>query len=179
MAQVADADSAELIGKRVVGEINLACGHCDWCRKGLSRHCPSRTVLGIAGHPGAFREFLTLPEANLHVVPNSLTNETAVFVEPLAAACEILDQARIPEGADIAVLGPPDGQELYDEWGAYERLVEEHVPLPIDDLQDAPARLLSLDGQWFPCRVRHYGGRYVISEAAMGIRGGMSGSWAR
>src|SRR5204863_6781905 len=90
---------------RVVGEINLACGKCDWCRKGLGRHCPTRTVLGIVKHAGAFREFLTLPEANLHVVPSSIPNESAVFVEPLAAACEILDQVAIPDRAEIAVLG--------------------------------------------------------------------------
>src|SRR5262249_20877488 len=68
-------------------------------------HCPKRSVLGIVRHPGAFREFLTLPERNLHVVPDSVPTESAVFVEPLAAACEILDQAKIPEGADVAVLG--------------------------------------------------------------------------
>src|SRR6185295_18869963 len=85
--------------------INLACRKCDWCRRGLGRHCPKRTVLGIVRHPGAFREFLTLPEANLHIVPESVSNEEAVFVEPLAAACEILDQAKIPAGAEIAVLG--------------------------------------------------------------------------
>jgi len=62
-------------------------------------------VLGIVRHPGAFREFLTLPEVNLHVVPNSISNEAAVFTEPLAAACEILDQSAIPAGAEIAVLG--------------------------------------------------------------------------
>jgi alcohol dehydrogenase len=62
-------------------------------------------VLGIVKHPGAFREFLTLPEVNLHVVPHSISNEAAVFVEPLAAACEILDQASIPEGDQVAVLG--------------------------------------------------------------------------
>jgi alcohol dehydrogenase len=62
-------------------------------------------VLGIVGHPGAFREFLTLPEANLHVVPITIPNEVAVFVEPVAAACEILDQATFPRSADIAVLG--------------------------------------------------------------------------
>src|SRR5262245_32364274 len=105
VGEVVSADTPGLLARRVVGEINLACRKCDWCRKGLARHCPSRTVLGIAGHPGAFREFLTLPEANLHVVPNSMSNETAVFVEPLAAACEILDQAAIPDGADVAVLG--------------------------------------------------------------------------
>jgi alcohol dehydrogenase len=62
-------------------------------------------VLGIVGHPGAFREFLTLPESNLHVLPPNVSNEAAVFVEPLAAACEILDQASLPERAEIAVLG--------------------------------------------------------------------------
>src|SRR5678816_4029977 len=59
-------------GKRVVGEINLACGRCDWCARGLERHCPTRKVLGIVRHPGAFREFLTLPESNLHVVPTNV-----------------------------------------------------------------------------------------------------------
>src|SRR6185295_11647013 len=98
-------DAAKWIGQRVAGEINLACGSCEWCARGLGRHCPQRTVLGIVRHPGAFRELLTLPEANLHVVPESVSNETAVFVEPVAAACEILDQARIPDNAEVAVLG--------------------------------------------------------------------------
>jgi threonine dehydrogenase-like Zn-dependent dehydrogenase len=105
VGEVVSADNPNLLARRVVGEINLACRKCDWCRKGLGRHCPRRTVLGIAGHPGAFREFLTLPEANLHVVPDSISTESAVFVEPLAAACEILDQANMPDGATIAVLG--------------------------------------------------------------------------
>src|SRR5262245_7588929 len=105
VGEVVAADNSTLLGRRVVGEINLACRTCEWCRKGLGRHCPRRTVLGIAGHPGAFREFLTLPEANLHKVSDSLPNEMAVFVEPLAAACEILDQASIPDGSEIAVLG--------------------------------------------------------------------------
>ena len=105
VGEVVEADRAELIGQRVVGEINLACGHCDWCSRALGRHCPNRTVLGIVKHPGAFREFLTLPERNLHIVPKNVPNEQAVFVEPLAAACEILEQARIPRGAPVAVLG--------------------------------------------------------------------------
>src|SRR5262249_23670424 len=88
-----------------VGEINLACRKCEWCRRGLGRHCPTRTVLGILGHPGAFREYLTLPEVNLHRIPDSMPTETAVFTEPLAASCEIMDQAKIPDGADAAVLG--------------------------------------------------------------------------
>jgi threonine dehydrogenase-like Zn-dependent dehydrogenase len=101
----ADSDSKEWIGERVVGEINLACGACDWCKRGLGRHCPRRTVLGIVKHPGAFRELLTLPLSNLHRVPRGIPAEHAVFVEPLAAACEILDQVRIPKGAPVAVLG--------------------------------------------------------------------------
>src|SRR5262245_56902870 len=105
VGEVVSAGNPYLVGRRVVGEINLACRKCEWCRKGLGRHCPTRTVLGIVGHPGAFREFLTLPEANLHIVPDSISNEAAVFVEPLAAACEILDQADIPDGAEVAVVG--------------------------------------------------------------------------
>jgi threonine dehydrogenase-like Zn-dependent dehydrogenase len=105
VGEVVAADTADLLGRRVVGEINLACRKCDWCRRGLSRHCPSRKVLGIVEYPGAFREFLTLPEANLHVVPGSIPDEEAVFTEPLAAAFEILDQAALPRDAEIAVLG--------------------------------------------------------------------------
>jgi threonine dehydrogenase-like Zn-dependent dehydrogenase len=105
VGEVVEADNPNLLARRVVGEINLACRQCEWCKKGLGRHCPKRTVLGIVRHPGAFREFLTLPETNLHIVPDSIPNESAVFVEPVAAACEILDQAKIADGAEIAVLG--------------------------------------------------------------------------
>ncbi len=100
-----EADSTALIGRRVVGEINLACGDCDWCRAGLGRHCPNRTVLGIAGHPGAFSEYFTLPEGNLRIVPDIMSTERATFTEPVAAACEILDQVAIPRGGEVAVLG--------------------------------------------------------------------------
>jgi threonine dehydrogenase-like Zn-dependent dehydrogenase len=92
-------------GTRVAGEINLACGQCDWCARGLGRHCPNRTVLGIVKHPGAFREYLTLPVKNLHRVPKSISTEHAVFIEPVAAACEILDQIRIAKGTEVAVVG--------------------------------------------------------------------------
>jgi len=105
VGEVVESGNPKLIGRRVVAEINLACGRCGWCGRGLGRHCPRRTVLGIVRHPGAFAEFLTLPERNLHVLPASLATEAAVFVEPLAAACEILDQVRIPAGAATAVLG--------------------------------------------------------------------------
>jgi threonine dehydrogenase-like Zn-dependent dehydrogenase len=105
VGEVIEADSPAWVGRRVAGEINLACGACDWCRRGLGRHCPQRTVLGIVNHPGAFREYLTLPERNLHALPDTLPTERAVFVEPLAAACEILDQVALPCAAEIAVLG--------------------------------------------------------------------------
>jgi alcohol dehydrogenase len=105
VGEVTHAGDPGWIGKRVAGEINLACGKCDWCARGLGRHCPTRTVLGIVRHPGAFREFLTLPVANLHRVPESIPTEHAVFIEPVAAACEILDQVIIPEQAPVAVLG--------------------------------------------------------------------------
>src|ERR1035437_8571490 len=105
VAEVVETDTPALTGKRVAGEINLACMHCEWCRKGLGRHCPNRTVLGIVNHPGAFAEYLPLPERNLHVIPDDIPTSRAVFLEPLAAACEILDQVAIPPGATLAVLG--------------------------------------------------------------------------
>jgi threonine dehydrogenase-like Zn-dependent dehydrogenase len=105
VGEVVESDDRALEGRRVVGEINLACGNCEWCARGLGRHCPHRTVLGILGHPGAFSEFFTLPERNLHVLPDDLPNDRAVFTEPLAAACEILDQVAIPRGGEVAVLG--------------------------------------------------------------------------
>jgi alcohol dehydrogenase len=97
---------SSLLGRRVVGEINLACGRCGWCARGLGRHCPRRTVLGIRGHAGAHAELLTLPEGNLRAIPDHLADEEAVFTEPLAAACEILDQVPVPPGTRTAVLGP-------------------------------------------------------------------------
>ncbi|MGE5644228.1 MAG: MDR/zinc-dependent alcohol dehydrogenase-like family protein [Acidobacteriota bacterium] len=103
--EVVEAGDRALVGKRVTGEINLACGACEWCRRGLGRHCAARTVLGIVKHPGAFSEFFTLPERNLHAIPDAIPTERAVFAEPVAAACEILDQVAIPPGGEVAVLG--------------------------------------------------------------------------
>ncbi len=102
---VVAADTPRLLGRRVVGEINLACGKCSWCRRRLGRHCPGRKVLGIVGQPGVFAEYFVLPECNLHAVPDSIPTESAVFMEPLAAACEVLDQLHIPRAAPVAVLG--------------------------------------------------------------------------
>ncbi|HOK44876.1 MAG TPA: alcohol dehydrogenase catalytic domain-containing protein, partial [Bryobacteraceae bacterium] len=105
VGEVVEADTPALIGARVTGEINLNCGECDWCQRGLGRHCPRRSVLGIVNHPGAFSEFFTLPDRNLNVLPDGLATEDAVFTEPLAAACEIFEQVSIPQGAEVAVLG--------------------------------------------------------------------------
>lgn len=105
VGEVTESEDATWIGERVAGEINLACGRCEWCKRGLGRHCPARTVLGIVKHPGTFREFLTLPIRNLHRVPKSIPTEHAVFIEPVAAACEILDQVTIPKNESVAVLG--------------------------------------------------------------------------
>ena len=102
---VEESDDPALIGQRVVGEINLACRKCDWCRRGLGRHCPTRTVLGIVNQPGAFAERFVLPDHNLHAVPRGVSDAHAVFAEPIAAACEILDQVKIPKGCEVAVLG--------------------------------------------------------------------------
>ena len=102
---VAEADDMRWVGRTVVGEINLSCGKCAYCDTGLARHCSKRTVLGIVRQPGAFREYLTLPQQNLHSVPDEVPLEHAVFCEPIAAACEILDQIRIAKGARVAVLG--------------------------------------------------------------------------
>jgi len=105
VAEVAEAEDRSLAGRRVVGEINLACMACEWCRQGLGRHCPNRTVLGIQGHAGAFSEFFSLPERNLHALDDAIPAGRAVFAEPLAAACEILEQVAIPPGDAVAVLG--------------------------------------------------------------------------
>jgi len=99
------------LGKRVAGEINVTCSAygykpvCEFCKRGLKTHCARRTVLGIVAHDGAFAEYLTLPLENLHVVPANVGDEKAVFIEPLAAACQILAQLDIRQFPSAAVLG--------------------------------------------------------------------------
>ncbi|MEY4582673.1 MAG: hypothetical protein RL701_7376 [Pseudomonadota bacterium] len=96
---------ASWLGARVAGEINLACHCCELCQRGLSRHCPQRRVLGILGKDGAFAQFLTLPIANLHRVPEGLSDRQACFVEPLAACFQILEQVPIDASDKVVVLG--------------------------------------------------------------------------
>ena len=101
----AAADTPELVGKRVVGEINVVCGRCPACRAGRSNHCERREVLGIRGRDGAFAEYLTLPLANLHPAPDQVPDEAAVFTEPLAAALQITRQVHIAPGLRVLVVG--------------------------------------------------------------------------
>lgn len=100
-----EAECRPLIGQRVVGEINAYCGECPTCRAGRPTHCPNRTTLGIWGRDGAFAEYLTLPIRNLHVVPDGVPDEVAVFTEPLAAALEILEQVHLRPTDRVVVLG--------------------------------------------------------------------------
>lgn len=93
------------VGRRVVGEINCVCGRCDMCKGGLKEHCRDRTVLGIMGRDGCFAERFVLPATNLHVVPDNVDDDRAVFVEPLAAALQILRQLTIEGRPYVTVLG--------------------------------------------------------------------------
>lgn len=102
---VVEADDEKLVGRRVVGEINIACGDCDMCRRDLGRHCRHVRVLGINNWDGAFAEWVVLPEQNLHVVPARVSDRQAVFVEPLAAAVEIIEQVHIEPQQRVAVVG--------------------------------------------------------------------------
>lgn len=100
-----NGEDKSMLGKRVVGEINLGCKNCDYCAKGLERHCPNRQTLGIFNKDGCFADYVTLPLSNLLEVNEKINNETAVFVEPLAAALEILEQLHIKPYEKVCVLG--------------------------------------------------------------------------
>lgn len=105
VGEVEAAPDPRWVGRRVVGDINCPCGRCPTCLAGRPTHCPSRTVLGIVGRDGAFAEHLSLPVANLHAVPDAVPDDAAVFVEPLAAACEILEQVHVRPSHRVVVLG--------------------------------------------------------------------------
>lgn len=108
---VSGSSKNKWMGRRVVGEINVSCSAygyrpvCSFCRRGLKTHCARRTVLGIVNHDGALAEYLALPLGNLHAVPDSVSDEQSVFVEPLAAASEILEQVNVKQFREAAVLG--------------------------------------------------------------------------
>lgn len=102
---VSAPDAPSRVGERVVGEINVGCGHCDLCRRGLHKHCRNRRVLGIQGMDGAFAHYLTLPLANLHVVSARIPDDVAVFTEPLAAALQVQEQVHFTPQSRVYVLG--------------------------------------------------------------------------
>jgi len=102
---VEESPDKSQIGRRVVGEINVGCGRCQPCQQHDARHCLNRTALGIHNRDGAFAEFLNLPSQNLLIVPDKVSDRQAVFTEPLAAACEILDQVQINASHRVAIIG--------------------------------------------------------------------------
>jgi threonine dehydrogenase-like Zn-dependent dehydrogenase len=126
------AGSDALVGRRVVGEINFACGECEYCARGLGRHCPRRRTMGIAGADGCFADLVLVPETNLHLVPEVVEDEEAVFTEPLAAAFEILEQVRVGAEHEVTVVG--DGKlgllcaQVLAQTGARVHLVGKHEP---------------------------------------------------
>ena len=102
---VEEAADASIIGKRCTAEINCACGTCSYCQRDLQRHCPNRTVLGIINRPGAFAQYIAVPLENLTFIPDSIPDHNAVFIEPLAAGLEILDQVEITPDSNVLLLG--------------------------------------------------------------------------
>jgi threonine dehydrogenase-like Zn-dependent dehydrogenase len=105
VGEVIQSPDKSLVGQRVVGEINAVCGRCDLCLSGLSNHCRKRTVLGILNRDGAFADLLTLPVLNLHVLPKTVDDDAAVFIEPLAAAFQVLKQVQVDAKKWVTVLG--------------------------------------------------------------------------
>ncbi|MEQ9454516.1 MAG: alcohol dehydrogenase catalytic domain-containing protein [Phycisphaeraceae bacterium] len=128
--EATDESGKAWLGKRVVGEINAVCGACDLCLKGLREHCRSRTVLGIQGRDGVFAERFSLPVKNLHEVPGHVSDEQAVFVEPLAAAYQVVRQLTVEGRPYVTVLG--DGRlgllcaQVLGELNATVRLIGKH-----------------------------------------------------
>jgi 2-desacetyl-2-hydroxyethyl bacteriochlorophyllide A dehydrogenase len=131
VGDVVTAPDPAWVGARVVGEINAVCGACETCRCGRPTHCESRTVLGIAGRNGVHAEYTALPLANLHRVPDSVTDEAAVFVEPLAAAVEILQQVPIARTDRVLLVGAGRLGQLVAQvlalTGAHVRVVARHA----------------------------------------------------
>ncbi len=143
----------EMLGYRVVGEINVGCGDCRLCQTGDARHCATRKVLGIKERDGAFAEYLSLPVRNLLPLPASIADEEAVFVEPLAAACRILEQLEIAPSATVAVIG--DGKlgqliaRVLAQTGCHLTAIGKH-PKKLDLLRSVAAQTLCFDSQENP-----------------------------
>jgi threonine dehydrogenase-like Zn-dependent dehydrogenase len=101
----APEDAEGWLGRRIVGEINIGCGTCRFCRDGVREHCERRQVLGIRGRDGAFADYVVLPAENLHELPSGVADEVAVFVEPLAAACRVVEQVDVSRISEAAIVG--------------------------------------------------------------------------
>jgi threonine dehydrogenase-like Zn-dependent dehydrogenase len=102
---VEESGESGLIGSRVVGEINLGCRNCSLCAMSMQNHCPERSVIGILKKDGVFAEYVTLPADNLHIIPDTVSDEEAVFIEPLAAAFRILEQVDLKPEDRVCILG--------------------------------------------------------------------------
>lgn len=148
VGEVVESPEKALVGKRVAGEINCVCGRCDLCLAGLSTHCRKRTVLGILNHGGAFADYLRLPAGNLHVLPDSIDNDQAVFIEPLAAAFQVPKQVKVDARTWVTVLG--DGRlgllvaQVLQSTGAPVRVIGKHAEkLALCDRWSIRSRLLA------------------------------------
>lgn len=159
------------VGQRVVGEINVGCGSCRFCRLGVKEHCDAREVLGIRRRDGAFAEYLSLPSVNLHPVPDAVPDRDAVFVEPLAAACRILEQVDVAAATRVAVLG--DGRmgllvaQVFQANGASPVLFGRHEP------RLALGREFGIDAQPTPGHALPPNGRFDIVVDVTGRADGL------
>lgn len=160
-----------LLGQRITGEINLACGHCPSCQKGQGRHCPNRSVLGILNHEGCFAEYVTLPAANLHPIPAQLPDELACFVEPVAAAFEILEQVPVSEGQPSLVLG--DGK-----LGLLIAQVLHQRGLAVTVLGRHPSKLALAAAQGMNTTLEPPGERFPLVVEATGSESGLKSALA-
>lgn len=102
---VEESEEKDLVGKRIVGEINIGCNQCDFCNKGFQNHCRNRKILGMTHKDGAFADYITLPNKNIHVVPDRVSDMEAVFAEPLAAALQITNMYHIKPTDKVAIIG--------------------------------------------------------------------------
>jgi threonine dehydrogenase-like Zn-dependent dehydrogenase len=155
-------------GRRVVGEINCSCGHCETCRAGRPGHCPHRSVLGILGHAGAFADLVAVPEHNLYVVPDTIDLDAAVFTEPVAAAFQIPAQLKIARHDRIIVLG--DGR-----LGNLCAQVLAGVSDNVIAIGKHPEKLAVLDALGIETRLLHDGQRERTADIVVDCTGSESG----
>nr|XP_061812153.1 2-deoxy-scyllo-inosamine dehydrogenase-like [Nerophis lumbriciformis] len=166
---VESADDRTWVGQRVVGSINLGCRSCPACNSGQEAHCPHRRVLGIRGHDGVFAPYAVLPQPNLLPVPDSLSDEEAVFTEPLAAALRISEQLTLPPSAELAVLGPrqigpanrPKSLELPQKLGLDVGLASEAADSSCDLVVEATGNAAGLESA---LRLVRPGGTLVLKS---------------